>query len=119
MDLKIIKTTNQNIVQGQEIWASSKVFEKIITTRMIWHSKITFFKAYEYIDEMLEGPFKKWRHLHKFHNIDGKQTEIIDEIEFELPYDILGKLFDGYAYKQLHNIFEYKKIAMVKELENN
>jgi ligand-binding SRPBCC domain-containing protein len=57
----------------------------------------TFLKAYEYVDEMLVGQFKKWRHLHKFRNIDGKQTEIIDEIEFELPYGILGKLFEGYA----------------------
>jgi ligand-binding SRPBCC domain-containing protein len=85
---------------------------------MTWHSKITFLKAYEYVDEMLAGQFNKWRHLHKFRSIDGKQTEIIDEIEFELPYGILGKLFEGYAYKQLHNIFEYRKIATVKELEN-
>jgi ligand-binding SRPBCC domain-containing protein len=92
IDLKIINTTNQKIVQGQEIWASGKIL-----------------KPYEYVDEMLVGQFKKWRHLHKFRNIDGKQTEIIDEIEFELPYGILGKLFEGYAYKQLHNIFEYRK----------
>jgi ligand-binding SRPBCC domain-containing protein len=108
IDLKIINTTNQKIVQGQEIWVSGKII-----------AKITFLKAYEYVDEMLVGQFKKWRHLHKFRNIDGKQTEIIDEIEFELPYGILGKLFEGYAYKQLHNFFEYRKIATVKELENN
>jgi ligand-binding SRPBCC domain-containing protein len=119
MDLKIISTTGQNIVQEQEIWVSGKIFETTKIKRpMIWHSKITFLKEYEYIDEMLEGPFKKWRHLHEFHNIiDGKQTEIIDEIEFELPYGILGKLFEGYAYKQLQNIFEYRKIATVKALE--
>ena len=119
MDLQIIKTTSQNIVQGQEIWVSGKIFEAIkIRRKMRWHSKITFFKEYEYIDEMLEGPFKKWRHLHKFHNIiDREQTEIIDEVEFELPYSILGRLFEGYAYKQLQNIFEYRKTATVKALE--
>jgi ligand-binding SRPBCC domain-containing protein len=119
MDLKIINTTSQNIVQEQEIWVGSKIFETIkIKRTMTWHSKITFLKEYEYIDEMLEGPFKKWKHMHKFHNIiDGKQTEIIDEIEFELPYGILGKLFEGYAYKQLQNVFEYRKIATVKALE--
>jgi ligand-binding SRPBCC domain-containing protein len=119
MDLKIINTTSKNIVQGQEIWVGSKIFETIkIKRTMTWHSKITFLKEYEYIDEMLEGPFKKWRHMHKFHNIiDGKQTEIIDEIEFELPYGILGKLFEGYGYKQLQNIFEYRKIATVNALE--
>jgi ligand-binding SRPBCC domain-containing protein len=90
IELKIIRTTNQNIVQGQEIWVSGKIFKKM-GRRMKWHSKITFLKSHEYIDEMLSGPFKKWRHLHRFHNIEGKQTEITDEVEFELPYGILGK----------------------------
>ena len=116
IDLKIINTTNQKIVQGQEIWVSGKIIAKI-RRRMTWHSKITFLKAYEYADEMMASQFKKWRHLHKFRNIDGKQTEIIDEIEFELPYGILGKLFEGYAYKQLHNIFEYRKMMTAKALE--
>ena len=49
-----------------------------------------------------------------FNNIEGKQTEIIDEVEFELPYGILGKLIEGYAYKQLQNIFEYRKITTIK-----
>ena len=92
-DLKIINFTSQNIVQGQEIWCSGKIITKI--RRTVWHSKITFLKPYEYIDEMLAGPFKKWIHSHKFHDIDGKQTEIVDEIEFELPYGIFGKLFFG------------------------
>ena len=59
IDLKIIDTTSQNIVQGQEIWVSGKIFEAMKIRRAItWHSKITFVKKYEYIDEMLEGPFK-------------------------------------------------------------
>ena len=86
---------------------------------MIWHSKITFLERYEYVDEMLDGPFKKWRHLHKFHNIDEKQTEVVDEIEFELPYGMLGKILEGYAYKQLQKTFEHRKTATVKALENN
>ena len=119
MNLEIIKTTSKDIVQGQEIWVSGKIFEAIkIRRKMIWHSKIALLKKYEYTDEMLEGPFKKWRHKHIFYNImDGTQTEIIDEVEFELPYGVLGKLFEGYAYKQLQNIFEYRKIATVKALE--
>jgi len=116
IELKIIRTTNQNIVQGQEIWVSGKIFKKM-GRRMKWHSKVTFLKSHEYIDEMLSGPFKKWRHLHRFHNIEGKQTEIVNEVEFELPYSILGKLFEGYAYKQLQNVFEYRKIATIKALE--
>jgi ligand-binding SRPBCC domain-containing protein len=119
IDLKIISATNQKIVEGHEIWVSGKIIAKIRRRRMTWHSKIKFLKSYEYVDEMLSGPFKKWAHLHEFHNIDGNQTEVIDEIEFELPYGILGKLFESYAYQQLYNIFEYRKIATIKALENH
>ena len=115
IDLKIINATNQKIVQGQEIWVSGKIIAKL-RRRMTWHSMITFLKAYEYADEMLAGQFKKWRHLHRFHSIDGKQTEIIDEIEFELPYGILGKLFEGYAYRRLKKIFKHRKISTIKAL---
>ena len=66
---------------------------------------------------MLAGPFKKWRHSHKFHDIDGKQTETVDEIEFELPYGIFGKLFEDYACKQLHKIVEHRKVATIKALK--
>jgi ligand-binding SRPBCC domain-containing protein len=114
--LKIINTTNQRITLGQEIWISGKIITKI---RSKWHSKITLVQSYEYVDEMLTGPFRKWKHSHKFHNLDGKQTELVDTVEFELPYGILGKLFEGYAYKQIQNIFEHRKISTLNALENN
>jgi ligand-binding SRPBCC domain-containing protein len=113
-DLKIINFTSQNIVQGQEIWCSGKIIAK---RKTVWHSKITFLKSYEYVDEMLAGPFKKRRHLHKFHDIDGKQTEVVDEIQFQLPYSIFGKFFEGYACKQLHKIFEYRKVVTIRALK--
>ena len=45
-------------------------------------------------------------------------SQIVDEIEFELPYGVFGKLFfEGYAYKQLHKIFGYRKIATIRALK--
>ncbi len=114
MDLKVIKSTSQKIIQGQEAWFSCKIILK-----RTWHSKITFLKQYEYVDEMSKGLFKKWIHSHKFEDIsNGKQTEVIDKVNFELPYGILGKLFESYAYDQLRKIFEHRKIMTIKELEN-
>jgi ligand-binding SRPBCC domain-containing protein len=69
---------------------------------------------------MLTGPFKKWRHLHRFSDInnhDQKQTEIIDEVEFEIPYSHIGKLFGGYAYTRLQKLFNYRKEATIRALE--
>jgi hypothetical protein len=48
-----------------------------------------------------------------------KQTQVIDEIHFELPYGILGKLFDGYVYRRLEKIFCNRKLATIRALENN
>lgn len=116
IDLIIINVTNQKIIQGQETWLSGKIATKIRRER--WHSKIMLLRPYEYVDEMLTGPFKKWRHIHKFHSIDEKRTEVMDLVEFELPYHIVGKLFEGYAYKQIQDIFEYRKLATIDALEN-
>ena len=60
---------------------------------------------------MVSGPSKKWRHLHKFHDLDhGQKTEVVDQVDFELPY---SKLFEGYAYNQLRRIFDHRKIETI------
>ena len=118
MNLKIINatTTGQKLTQGSEIWIVGKI---IFLRKSTWHSRITSLKPYEYVDEMLKGPFKKWRHLHRFHNISQKQTEVIDIVDFELPYGSIGKLlFEGYAYNRLEKIFAHRRIATIKALEN-
>lgn len=115
INLQVINATDQKFSQGTEIWIEGKI---LISKRSAWHSAITFLKPYEYVDEMLGGPFKKWSHLHKFRDLDhGQKTEVVDQVDFELPYGILGKLFEGYAYNQLRKIFDHRKIATIKNLE--
>ena len=54
-----------------------------------------------------------------FHDIDQKQTQVIDEVDFELPYGMIGKLlFEGYAYNRLEKVFTHRKKATIKALEN-
>ena len=43
--------------------------------KRVWHYKITFLRPYEYVDEMISGPFKKLRHLHKFYDVNYKQKQ--------------------------------------------
>ena len=126
LELKIIKSTSQKLAQGSEIWLEGKI-TMMLSKRTKWQSTITLFSVSshkcEYVDEMLTGPFKKWRHLHKFNDIDNdnskNQTQVTDEIDFELPYGRLGKLFDGYAYRTLEKLFYHRKLATIRALENN
>ncbi len=41
-------------------------------------------KDHLFVDQQVEGPFKRWVHRHEFVAVDGK-TRLTDRIEFELP----------------------------------
>lgn len=119
IELKITSATSQKLIQGSEFWLEGK----LMISKRKWHSVIKSIRPYQYLDEMLTGPLRKWRHLHKFHDIhineDQKQTEVIDEVDFELPYSLVGKLFEGYVCKRLEKFFDYRKAATIKSLEDD
>ncbi len=113
MQLSLAKSTQQKLVQDSEVWLTG-----ILLTRSNWHSKITTLSPYEYVDEMLTGRFRVWKHVHGFRKINENTTEVIDEIEFQLHYGLLGRMFEGYVYSKLEKIFAYRKQATKKALEN-
>jgi ligand-binding SRPBCC domain-containing protein len=89
LNLRIVSATSQKLTQGSEIWIESRL---AMMFRERWHSIITSSCSdqYEYVDEMLSGPFKKWRHLHRFSDVTNndnnksqrQKTEVVDEINF-------------------------------------
>ena len=111
MQLRLVKSTHQKLVQGSEVWLTG-----ILVTRSNWHSRITSLAPYEYLDEMLTGRFRVWKHLHGFRNI-GDRTEVIDEVDFELHYGMLGRIFEGYVHSKLEKIFAHRKQDTIKALE--
>ena len=119
MKLKVTDATSQKLTQGSEIWLEGK----LMISKRRWHSIIKSLRPYQYIDEMLTGPFKEWRHLHKFYDINinnnQKQTEVLDEVDFEIPYHPVGRLFEGYAYRRLQKLFDHRKAATIRTLEDN
>ncbi len=113
LDIQIIRSTHQKLVEGSEVWLEGR-----LVTKSRWHSRITSMKEYEYVDEMLSGRFKVWRHAHIFNGISNTRTEVVDEIDFELPYGLFGRLFDGYVYRRLAQTFDYRKQATIRTLES-
>ncbi|WP_163407866.1 SRPBCC family protein [Flavobacterium ajazii] len=57
-------------------------------------SRITAMTFCDYfVDEMEEGKFKSFRHEHFFEEINGV-TIMTDQLQYETPFGIIGKLFD-------------------------
>ena len=90
-------------------------------------SKLTEFKKPEmFTDEMQQGDFKKMKHEHHFKKVDNG-TIMIDILEFESPFNSLGKLFNklyltAYVRKMLEKrnlvIKEYAETDKWKQLLN-
>ena len=113
LDLKIIESSSNKITLGQTAYLSSKLL-----TRITWKTKITTCKPYTYVDEMSNTLFKRWKHTHVFDKINKSQTKVTDEIEFELQYGLVGKMFEWYALDKLKKIFAHRQQATINALRN-
>ncbi|MGH1569298.1 MAG: hypothetical protein ACRBBZ_09035, partial [Nitrosopumilus sp.] len=71
-----------------------------------------------YVDEMSNTLFKRWKHTHVFHKINENQTKVTDEIEFELQYGFIGRIFERYAFDELKKIFVHRQQATIKNLND-
>lgn len=80
------------LVEGSEVDVSLKPLG--ILPRVSWRSVILERereggRAY-FVDEMEDGPFRRWRHTHEF-VADGDATVVRDRVEYALPLWMLGR----------------------------
>ena len=69
---------------------------------------------HRFIDLQLKGPYKLWRHEHRF-IADGSATRIQDEVQYELPFGFMGRMAHGLKVRRdVESIFEYRKKAMAE-----
>ncbi|MGI0036794.1 MAG: SRPBCC family protein [Nitrososphaera sp.] len=106
LGIRVLKSTHQELQQGSEVWLTGK-----LVTRSNWHSRITALRPYEYVDEMISGRFKVWKHTHRFVDAKDGKTEVIDEIVFALHYGFIGRLFEGVVMNRLDRVFAHRKEA--------
>jgi ligand-binding SRPBCC domain-containing protein len=79
-----------------------------------WISEISRWEPpHEFRDEMNRGPYATWEHTHRFEEIGGDQTKVIDEVYYELPLGLLGRMAAGWAVRwDVSSIFRYRAERM-------
>ena len=73
-----------------------------------------FVPGRQFVDRMLQGPVRSWRHTHRFEP-DANGCRLIDEIEFQLPFGLtlpFGRLFT----KKLEPMFTYRHRQIARDL---
>ena len=82
-------------------------------------SRMTAMDLYDYfVDEMEEGKFKSFKHEHSFVEKEGK-TVMVDNLIYETPFAIFGKLFDKFILKNYLTDFITKRNSILKNLAEN
>ena len=74
-----------------------------------WLTEIeTWNPPYEFIDVQAKGPYKLWRHTHRFREFrDGTLVE--DSITYALPFGPLGRVLNQLLVaKDISGIFDYR-----------
>ncbi|MDX1745993.1 MAG: SRPBCC family protein [Halobacteriales archaeon] len=74
------------LVEDAEVSLSIRPFG--VGPRQRWTSRIVARDRSDreawFRDEMIEGPFRRWSHTHRFRE-RGRSTDVIDRVEYELP----------------------------------
>ncbi|MEQ9374240.1 MAG: SRPBCC family protein [Imperialibacter sp.] len=83
-------------------------------------TKVTEFESPNFfVDEMVEGAFKRFRHEHHFRDVDGK-TEMRDCFDYDSPLGILGKVFDSIVLKRyMQNLLKQRNLAIKEYAESD
>jgi len=78
-------------------------------------SQITVFNSPHYfVDEMVKGAFKSFKHEHHFEECNG-QTLVTDKFDYASPLGILGRLFDKIVLEKYMFKLLYKRNQVIKE----
>lgn len=69
----------------------------------------------EFVDEQLEGPYRRWIHKHLFVET-SEGTRMHDAVTYELPLYPLGEVAAPLVYLQVRRIFAYRTRALKRAL---
>ncbi len=107
LGFKIISNLELPLKEGQMI---SYEVTPLPFFKTKWVSKITNIDyPNQFTDIQTEGPYKSWKHTHKLESTP-EGCIMIDHIEYEVPFGILGQLIHPIIVKpQLDAIFEHRR----------
>ena len=77
-----------------------------------WQARIVRWQPpTEFVDEQVHGPYRLWRHTHRFHE-SGGTTIIEDIVRYRLPFGPFGEIFHPLVRLQLKRIFRFRQSAV-------
>ena len=82
---------------------------------MRWRTRICRWNPpFEFIDEQLKGPYRKWIHHHTFEEAKSGTTLMSDRVRFALPFPPFGDIALAFVRAEVRAIFEFRRKAILE-----
>ncbi len=112
LNFHIYKKSTPEIQKGSLIDYKLKIHGVTVKWKTLISEWVPGFK---FVDDQLKGPYKKWHHVHTFDSVNGG-TLISDEVTFQPPGHIFGKLLLPIIRRDVNEIFKFRQ-EKIRELE--
>ena len=76
---------------------------------------IDFQAGRSFSDELVEGPFPRWVHVHAVER-DGTTARLVDTVDLELPLGPVGRLGSPIARRELERMFSFRQTRVADDL---
>ena len=112
MGFKILAGAEEKMYAGQII---KYTVTPVLGIPLGWVTEITHVRDNEYfVDEQRFGPYRLWHHKHFIKAISGG-VEMIDIVDYKLPFGILGRIAHPlFVKRQLNQIFNYRYNKLIE-----
>jgi ligand-binding SRPBCC domain-containing protein len=85
---------------------------RVLGLRQRWVAEIAGYEpGVRFVDVQAKGPYRYWRHEHAFEPLD-RYTVMTDQVEYELPFGIAGRVANVAVARQLRRVFDYRTGAI-------
>jgi ligand-binding SRPBCC domain-containing protein len=88
---------------------------RVLGIPMTWRSLISRWEpGVAFVDQMLEGPYRWWHHLHTFEDREGG-TILRDRVEYAVPYGPLAPVAHAlFVRRRLAQIFDFRRDTIAR-----
>jgi ligand-binding SRPBCC domain-containing protein len=82
---------------------------------MRWRTRISRWNPpFEFIDEQLAGPYRKWVHRHTFEEAANGATLMRDHVRYALPLPPFGEIVLPFVRAEIAGIFEFRRRVLLE-----
>ncbi|MBW7905689.1 MAG: TIGR01777 family oxidoreductase [Phycisphaerae bacterium] len=89
--------------------------------RLTWEARHTDCQdGRSFTDEQVRGPFARWRHVHEFLPRADGACELVDRVDYALPFGPLGRALAGRATRRaLQRLFAWRHERTRRDLQRH